>query len=64
MTFPLDEQIFIDRWLSVLDKPDEGDKEQAKSTVKAINRAYYAGLEAGKVDCDVTTQGGAALCKE
>lgn len=46
MTFPIDEQKFINRWLSALNDPDEGDREQAEATVQTINRAYYAGLEA------------------
>lgn len=48
MTFPIDEQVFIDRWLSALNEPDEGDREQAEATVQTINRAYYAGLEDGR----------------
>ncbi len=48
MTFPLNEQVFIDRWLSALNEPDEGDREQAEATVQAINTAYYAGFEAGR----------------
>lgn len=48
MTFPVNEAEFIGRWLSILNNPDEGDKEQAKATVQAINRAYYAGLEDGR----------------
>lgn len=55
MTFPVNEQDFIDRWLSVLNNPDEGDREQATATVQAINRAYYAGLEDGRKE--------AAICK-
>lgn len=48
MTFPLNEQVFIDRWLSALNEPDEGDREQAEATVQASNTAYYAGFEAGR----------------
>nr|DAM25588.1 MAG TPA: hypothetical protein [Caudoviricetes sp.] len=48
MTFPIDEQVFIDRWLSALNEPDEGDREQAEATVQTITRAYYAGLEDGR----------------
>lgn len=64
MTFPVNEQVFIDRWLSALNEPDEGDREQATATVQAINRAYYAGLEAGRESCDVTTEGGVGVCRE
>lgn len=56
MTFPLNEQEFVERWLSALNEPDEGDREQATATVQAINRAYYAGLETGRKE--------AATCKE
>ena len=56
MTFPINEQVFIHRWLSALDAPDEGDREQAEATVQEINRAYYAGLTEGRKE--------AAACKE
>lgn len=56
MTFPINEQVFIDRWLSALNEPDEGDREQAEATVQAINRAYYAGLAEGRKE--------AAECRE
>lgn len=48
MTYPRDEQEFVQRWLAALDDPDEADEIQGKATVKAINEAYYAGLEAGR----------------
>lgn len=42
MTFPVNEQEFCERWLSVLSEADEGDREQAMAIVQGINRAYYA----------------------
>lgn len=56
MTFPVNEKEFVARWLSVLNEPDEGDREQATATVQTINRAYYAGLEDGRKE--------AAICRE
>lgn len=56
MTFPVNEKEFVERWLSALNEPDETDKEFATATVQTINRAYYAGLEAGRKE--------AATCKE
>ena len=56
MTYPLNEQEFVERWLLALNKPDETDKEFATATVQTINRAYYAGLESGRKE--------AATCKE
>lgn len=56
MTFPVNEDKFVERWLSALNEPDEGDREQATATARAINRVYYAGLEAGRK--------GVAICKE
>lgn len=47
MKYPVNEQSFISKWLSALDDPDDGDRDQALATVQAINRAYRAGLEAG-----------------
>ena len=55
MKFPIDEQKFINRWLSALNDPDEGDREQAEATVQTINRAYYAGLEASHRSCDAVS---------
>lgn len=48
MKFPIDEQKFIDRWLSALNNPDGWDRELAEATVQIINRAYYAGLAEGR----------------
>ena len=48
ITYPRDEQEFIHQWLDALDDPDEADEIQGMATVEAINRAYYAGLEAGR----------------
>lgn len=56
MTFPMNEDKFIESWLSALNEPDEGDREQATATVQTINRAYYAGLEDGRKE--------AAICRE
>lgn len=53
MKFPVNEKEFVERWLSVLSEPDEGDREQAEATVQAINRAYYAGFEAGRKEMAV-----------
>lgn len=47
MTYPLNKQEFVDKWLSVLDDPDNGDRAQAIATVQAINKAYYAGMAEG-----------------
>lgn len=48
ITYPRDEQEFVHQWLDALDDPDEADEIQGMATVEAINRAYYAGLEAGR----------------
>ena len=47
MSYPVNEQEFVDKWLSVLDDPDDGDREQAATTAQAINKAYFAGLSEG-----------------
>ena len=56
MTYPVDEPVFIARWLSVINNADETDKEFATATVQEINRAYYAGLKDGKEE--------AAVCRD
>lgn len=56
MTFPVNENIFVEKRLSTLNELDETDKEFAVATVQAINRAYYAGLEDGRKE--------AVTCKE
>lgn len=48
MTYPINETGFCERWLSTFDDPNDDDRELALATVQAINRAYYAGLEAGR----------------
>lgn len=53
MTFPMNEDKFIESWLSALNEPDEGDREQATATVQAVNQAYYAGLEVGRREAGV-----------
>ena len=32
MKYPLSEQVFIDKWLSVLENPDDGDRELLSMT--------------------------------
>lgn len=47
MTYPLNEQEFISKWLAALDSPDDADREFCQAIVTAINKAYYAGICAG-----------------
>lgn len=47
MTYPLNEEEFVERWVSVCDDPDDGDRELAMAIVKKINKAYAAGMRAG-----------------
>lgn len=48
MKFPVNEQEFVERWLSALTDPDESDRELVIATAQAINWAYHAGLEDGR----------------
>lgn len=48
MTYPVSVQAFVTAYLSIIDEPDEADQKIAEITVQVINRAYYAGLEAGR----------------
>ena len=55
MTYPLNEEAFVQVWLNALGKYDEGNREFTQALARVINRAYYAGLEDGKE---------AATCRE
>lgn len=48
MTYPINEDQFVEICLKVLGEYDEMDKEWAHAIVAALNRAYYKGLEDGK----------------
>lgn len=47
MTYPLNEEEFVERWVSVCDDPDDGDRELGIEVVRKINEAYAAGMRAG-----------------
>ena len=47
MTYPINEQDFVESWMKVLEKPDEGDVALAEAIVSTINRAYNVGKEEG-----------------
>ena len=47
MTYPINEQDFVESWMKVLEKPDEGDVALAEAIVSTINRTYNAGIEEG-----------------
>lgn len=49
MTFPVNEQEFVERWLSALNEPDNADRALAVT----MNRAYHAGREAGRREAGV-----------
>lgn len=57
MTFPVNETEFIGKWLSILNNPDEGDEEQAKATVQAINRAYLGEVWTNKMKLEKERRG-------
>lgn len=48
MTHPINEAELTERWLSILDNPDETDRELIEAMAAALTRAYNAGFEAGK----------------
>lgn len=48
MTYPLNEEEFVERWVSACDDPDEGDRQLAVAIVKKINKAYVAGVKDGR----------------
>lgn len=48
MTYPLNEEEFVERWVSVLDGLEDGDRELATAIARTINRAYAAGVKVGR----------------
>lgn len=48
MKYPIDEQKFVERWLSAIGEHDEADRELAVAVTQAINRAYAAGVVKGR----------------
>ena len=48
MTYPINEDIFVEICLKELGRYDEADKVWAQALAASLNRAYYAGLEAGR----------------
>lgn len=48
MTFPINEQEFVNMWLGAIGDPDSTDKDFAEALVSALNRAYNAGKRAGR----------------
>lgn len=61
MMFPINEKEFVNMWLEAIGNPDNADKALAEALASAMNKAYHAGLEAGRKSCDVTTQGDTGL---
>lgn len=55
MTFPINEKEFVDMWIEAIGNPDDADVALAETFASAMNRAYYAGLEAGRESCDTAT---------
>lgn len=56
MTYPINEDKFVELCLKALGDYDDGDKEWAYSVAASLNRAYYAGIEQGRKE--------ATTCKE
>lgn len=44
MTFPINKEEFVDKWLKTIGEHDDTDREMAEAIVSLTNRAYYAGL--------------------
>lgn len=56
MTYPLNIEVFVTAYLSIVSEPDETDRKVAETMAQVINRAYYAGLADGREE--------AAECRE
>lgn len=48
MTYPLNEEEFVERWVSAYNDPDDGDRELGFEVARKINEAYAAGMRAGR----------------
>lgn len=48
MTHPINEAELTERWISMLDNPDDADRELLEAMAVALSIAYNAGFEAGK----------------
>lgn len=56
MTYPVNEDKFVELCLKALGEHEDGDKEWAHAIAASLNRAYYKGLEDGRKE--------AVTCKE
>lgn len=48
MTFPINKEEFVDKWLETIGEHDDADRDMAEAIVSLANRAYYAGLAEGR----------------
>lgn len=56
MTFPINKEEFVAKWLKTIGDHDDADRDMAEAIVSLANRAYYAGLAEGRKE--------AAACRE
>lgn len=45
LTFPVDEESFVKRWMEIVQNGGEAEELRARETVHVINRAYQKGYE-------------------
>lgn len=48
LTFPVDEEDFIRRWMEIVPEGDSAEQQRAKETARVINRAYNTGYKDAK----------------
>lgn len=44
MTFPINKEELVDKWLKTIGEHDDTDREMAEAIVSLANRGYFAGL--------------------
>lgn len=48
LTFPVNEEDFIRRWMEIVPEGDIVEQQRARETVRVINRAYHTGYKDAK----------------
>lgn len=50
MEYPVNEDAFVEIWMEIVQGGGAEEKQWARETVRAINRAYFKGYEDAKIE--------------